>query len=203
MPLFALSGIKVFAQGRPVRMVALGDSLTAGYGLPGSSAYPAILQRVLQAKGLAVEIGNAGVSGDTASAGRDRLDWSVPEGTELVLLALGANDSLRGVDVSITEKALEEIITRLKERKIRVLVAGMLAPPNNGPEYGRAFKTMYERLAMRHDVPLYPFFLDGVTGNNTMTLPDQLHPNTAGVEEMVRRTSGFVEAGVKSILASR
>ena len=202
LPLFGAAFTAV-AQARPVRMVALGDSLTAGYGLPASAAFPNALERALRQRGHAVEIANAGVSGDTASAGRDRMDWSIADGTELVIVALGANDSLRGIDVSITTKALDEIITRLKERKMRVLLAGMLAPPNNGPEYGRAFKTMYETLAAKHGVPLYPFFLDGIAGNAKLNQPDQLHPTAEGVEEMARRMTDFVEVGVKAVLSSR
>ncbi len=191
------------AQAKPVRMVALGDSLTAGYGLPASAAFPSVLARVLSQRGHVVAIENAGVSGDTASAGRDRVDWSVSEGTELVIVALGANDSLRGIDVKITHMALDEIITRLKDRKMSVLLAGMLAPPNNGPDYGRDFKAMYEILAAKHNLPLYPFFLDGVAGDPKLNQPDQLHPTAEGVEEMVRRMSDFVETGVKAVLSSR
>jgi acyl-CoA thioesterase I len=200
LPFFASAAA---AQTKPVRMVALGDSLTAGYGLPASAAFPSVLERALRQRGYAVEIANAGVSGDTASAGRDRMDWSVADGTELVIVTLGANDSLRGIDVAITAKALDEIITRLKERKMRVLLAGMLSPPNNGPEYSRAFKAMYETLAAKHAVPLYPFFLDGVAGNARLNQPDQLHPTAEGVEEMARRMSDFVEIGVKAVLSSR
>jgi acyl-CoA thioesterase I len=200
---FLAATLPVAAQTKPVRMVALGDSLTAGYGLPASAAFPSALERALRQRGHAVEIANAGVSGDTASAGRDRMDWSIADGTELVIVALGANDSLRGIDVAITTKALDEIITRLKERKMRVLLAGMLAPPNNGPEYARAFKAMYETLAAKHAVPLYPFFLDGIAGNARLNQPDQLHPTAEGVEEMARRITDFAEAGVKAVLSSR
>jgi acyl-CoA thioesterase I len=199
LPLLALLPASTLAQAKPIRMVALGDSLTAGYNLPASAAFPAVLQRALRAKGVSIEIENAGVSGDTASAGRDRLDWSVADGTDVVLVSLGANDSLRGVDVAVTSKALDEIITKLKARNMKVLLGGMLAPPNNGPVYGAAFKAMYEALASKHGVPLYPFFLDGVAGNPKLNLPDQLHPNVEGVEEMVRRIQPFVESGLKSV----
>jgi acyl-CoA thioesterase I len=197
LPLLALMPSDSYAQNKNIRMVALGDSLTAGYNLPVPAAFPSVLQRVLRAKGVAIDIENAGVSGDTASAGRDRLDWSVPDGTDIVLVSLGANDSLRGIDPAVTTKALDDIITRLKARKMKVLLAGIYAPPNNGPVYGAAFKAMYENLAAKHNVPLYPFFLDGVAGNSSLNLPDQLHPNTAGVEEMVRRILPFIEAGLK------
>jgi acyl-CoA thioesterase I len=203
MPLLALLPSTGIAQSKPIRMVVLGDSLTAGYNLPASAAFPSVLQRVLRSKGISVEIENAGVSGDTASAGRDRLDWSIGEGADIVLVSLGANDSLRGVDAMITRKALDEIITRLHARKIKVLLAGILAPPNNGPVYGAAFKAMYEGLAAKHNVPLYPFFLDGVAGNPKLNLSDQLHPNAEGVEEMVRRILPFVEVGLKLVVPSK
>jgi acyl-CoA thioesterase I len=188
---------------RPVRIVALGDSLSAGYNLPASAAFPVVLERQLTKAGVAAAVANAGVSGDTASGGRDRLDWSVADGTDLVIVELGANDALRGIDPKITETALDEILTRLGERKISVLLAGMLAPPNNGPDYARAFNGLYQRLAEKHGVPLYPFFLDGVTGDPKRTMPDGLHPTAAGVEEIVRRILPMVETEVKRIAAAR
>jgi acyl-CoA thioesterase I len=188
---------------RPVSIVALGDSLTAGYGLPAPAAFPNVLEQALRAKGRNVSIQNAGVSGDTASGGRDRLDWSVPDGTDLVIVALGANDALRGVDVSVTTAALDMILTRLAERKIPALLAGMLAPPNNGTVYGEAFRDMYVGLGKKHNVPLYPFFLDGVAGVPSMNLPDQLHPNAEGVREMVRRILPVVEARLDHLSSSR
>jgi acyl-CoA thioesterase I len=203
LPLLAMLPVPSLAQSKPIRMVALGDSLTAGYNLPASAAFPAVLQRALRAKGISIEIENAGVSGDTASAGRDRLDWSIADGTDMVLVSLGANDALRGLDVAVTQKALDEIITRLKARKMKVLLAGIFAPPNNGPVYAEAFKAMYVNLSAKHGVPLYPFFLDGVAGNAKLNLPDQLHPNMEGVEEMVRRIQPFIEAGLKSVTASQ
>jgi acyl-CoA thioesterase I len=195
-----LAAPRAFAQPqRTVRVVALGDSLTAGYNLPASAAFPSVLQRELRKKGVAVAVENAGVSGDTASAGRDRLDWSVPDGTDLVIVELGANDALRGIDPKITETALDDILTRLKARGIAALVAGMQAPPNNGPEYVRAFNGMFRRLADKHGVPLYPFFLDGVAGEPRLNLPDGIHPTAAGVEEIVRRMLPVVEAEVRRI----
>jgi acyl-CoA thioesterase I len=188
---------------RPVSIVALGDSLTAGYNLPAPEAFPNVLERELRAKGRQVSIQNAGVSGDTASGGRDRLDWSVPDGTDLVIVSLGANDALRGIEVSITTAALDAILMRLAERKIPALLAGMLAPPNNGAAYGAAFQKMYVDLAKKHELPLYPFFLDGVAGNASLNLPDQLHPNAAGVREMVRRIMPIVEARIDSLPAKR
>jgi acyl-CoA thioesterase-1 len=186
---------------KAVRIVALGDSLTAGYNLPASAAFPVVLDKSLKAKGLAVAVENAGVSGDTASAGRDRLDWSVADGTDLVIVELGANDSLRGLDPKITEAALDEILTRLKVRKMDAILAGMLAPPNNGPDYAKAFNAIYPRLAEKHRVPLYPFFLDGVAGVPRLNLPDGIHPTAAGVEEIVKRILPIVEAEVRRIAA--
>jgi acyl-CoA thioesterase-1 len=187
------------AQGRMIRIVALGDSLSAGYGLPPAAAFPAVLQRVLRARGLSIAVANAGVSGDTASGGRDRVDWSVPDGTDLVIVELGANDALRGVDPRVTKAALDEIITRLRARRIGVLLAGMLAPPNNGAEYAREFNGLYRLLAEKHGVPLYPFFLDGVAGNPKLNLPDGIHPTAAGVEEIVRRIAPLVEETVRGL----
>src|SRR5262249_51348416 len=131
------------AADRPVNIVAFGDSLTAGYGLAANEAFPAQLQRALTAKGFAVNIANAGVSGDTAGGGLARLDWSIPDGTDAVILELGANDALRGFDPAVTRKALDAMLRRLQERKISVLLCGMVAPPNLGAEYSRAFNSIY------------------------------------------------------------
>jgi len=172
---------------RPLKIVALGDSLSAGYGLPASAAFPARLERTLRAKGLTVSVSNAGVSGDTASDGLARLDWSVPEGTDVVILELGANDALRGIDPAVTRKALQAIIRRLKQRNIRVLLCGMLAPRNLGADYGRAFDAIFPELAAAEGVPLYPFFLDGVATDPKLNLPDGMHPTMAGVDVIVAR----------------
>jgi acyl-CoA thioesterase-1 len=169
----------------PVRIVALGDSLTAGFGLPGAAAFPARLEKALTAKGLPVEIGNAGVSGDTMSDGLARLDWSVPEGTQAVILELGANDMLRGLDPQLTRKTLAEILRRLGERHIEVLVCGMLAAPNLGADYAQAFNPMFPELAASRHLLLYPFFLDGVLSDRRMVQPDGLHPTAAGVDVIV------------------
>jgi len=170
---------------RPVNIVALGDSLTAGSGLPANDAFPVKLQRALAAKGLNVQIADAGVSGDTASGGLARLDWSVPDGTDGVILELGANDALRGVEPQITRKALDAILSRLKKRKIPVLLCGMLAPPNMGAEYGRAFDAIYPELAAQYGAILYPFFLDGVAADPKLNQRDGLHPTAAGVDVIV------------------
>jgi len=172
---------------RPVRIVALGDSLTAGLGLPANAAFPARLEQALTAKGMAVEITNAGVSGDTASAALARLEWSVPEGTDAVIVELGANDTLRGTDPKVTREALEGIVGRLRERRIEVLLAGMRAAPNLGPDYGRDFDAIYPDLAARNDLLFYPFFLDGVATDAKLNQRDGLHPTAAGVDAIVAR----------------
>ena len=173
------------AADRPVRIVALGDSLTAGFNLPASAAFPAKLDKALKAKGLAVEIVNAGVSGDTASGGLARLDWSVPDGTDAVIVELGANDMLRGIDPAVTRRALEEIVRRLTERRIPVLLAGMRAIPNLGVEYAGAFETIYSDLATKYDLLVYPFFLEGVAADPKLNQRDGLHPTAAGVDRIV------------------
>ncbi len=188
---------------RPVRIVALGDSLTAGYGLAADAAFPARLEAALNAKGLAVAIANAGVSGDTASGGLARLDWSVPEGTEAVILELGANDMLRGVDPKLTRKALEEIVRRLKARRIEVLLAGMRAAPNLGPDYGRAFESIYSDLAKTHDLLLYPFFLDGIAAEARFNQRDGLHPSAAGIDKIVAGILPKVEELVARVRQKR
>ena len=170
----------------PVAIVALGDSLTAGYGLPAAAAFPVRLEQALTAQGEAVRIANAGVSGDTSADGLDRLDWSVPDGTQAVILELGANDALRGLDPTLTRQALDSIIRRLKERHIAVLLCGMRAPRNLGDDYVRAFDAIYPDLAQRYDLLLYPFFLDGVVLDRSLTQGDRLHPTAAGVDVIVK-----------------
>ena len=187
----------------PVRIVALGDSLTAGLGLPANAAFPARLEQALKAKGMAVEISNAGVSGDTAVGGLARLDWSVPEGTEAVIVELGANDTLRGIDPKVTRQALEEIVRRLRGRGIAVLLAGMRAAPNLGPDYARDFEAIYSDLAARNDLLLYPFFLDGVATDAKLNQRDGLHPTAAGVDAIVARILPKAEELVARARAKR
>jgi acyl-CoA thioesterase-1 len=187
MPIFAL------ATEKPVKIVVLGDSLSAGYGLPGQAAFPARLARALEAKGIAVAMTNAGVSGDTASGGLGRLDWSVPEGTEAVIVELGANDALRGIDPAVTRKALDGVLAKLKDRHIAVLLAGMLAPPNMGADYATAFNAIFPALAAAHGTAFYPFFLDGVAADGKFNQGDGMHPNAAGVEVIVARIMPKVE----------
>jgi acyl-CoA thioesterase-1 len=173
------------AAGQPVKIVALGDSLTAGFQLPESAAFPAQLQRVLTQKGLDAEVANAGVSGDTSAGGQARLGWSVPDGTDAVILELGANDMLRGLDPVATRDALSDIVRRLKARHIEVLLCGMKAAPNLGSDYGRAFDAIYPDLARANDLVFYPFFLDGVALDDRLTLDDGMHPNAQGVARIV------------------
>ena len=183
----------------PVKLVVLGDSLSAGLGLSASNAFPAKLQKALKDKGIDVDIGNAGVSGDTASGGRDRLDWSVPEGTQGVILELGANDALRGTDPSVTRAALSDILTRLKARGVAVLLCGMLAPPNYGKDYADRFNTIYPDLSKSFGVPLYPFFLDGVAADAKLNQADGIHPTPAGVDIIVKTIMPKVEAFLGTI----
>jgi acyl-CoA thioesterase-1 len=188
---------------RPLRIVALGDSLTAGFELPASEAFPVQLEKALKQKGLVVQIANAGVSGDTAAGGLSRLDWSVPEGTEAVILELGANDMLRGVSPKVTRAALDKIIERLKARKIEVLLCGMLAARNFGPDYAKEFDAIYPELATAHDVLLYPFFLDGIAGDRKLNKPDGLHPTADGVAVIVRGIVPKVEELVARVRTRR
>lgn len=178
---------------RPLKIVAFGDSLTAGYGLPAADVFPVKLARALAARGHAVTIDNAGVSGDTSAGGLARLDWSVPEDTDAVILELGANDALRGVDPKVTRAALDAIVGRLKARRIAVLIAGMRAPPNMGAAYARAFDAIFPELAAAHDLVLYPFFLDGVATDRTLNQGDGIHPTAAGVDVIVDRILPTVE----------
>ncbi|HTC98531.1 MAG TPA: arylesterase [Bradyrhizobium sp.] len=179
---------------KPVKMVVLGDSLSAGLGLSANDAFPAKLQKALKDKGINVEMTNAGVSGDTASGGRDRLDWSVPEGTQAVIVELGANDALRGTDPAVTRAALSDILTRLKARNIAVMLCGMLAPPNYGRDYAERFNTIYSDLAKSLGVPLYPFFLDGVAADAKLNQADGIHPTPQGVDIIVAKMMPTVEA---------
>lgn len=188
---------------KPVKMVVLGDSLSAGFGLPASAAFPTRLQKSLETKGIKVDMINAGVSGDTSSGGRDRLDWSVPEGTEAVILELGANDALRGTDPAVTRAALSDILTRLKARKVAVLLCGMLAPPNYGSDYAARFNAIYPELSKSFGVPLYPFFLAGVAADAKLNQADGLHPTADGVDVIVTNILPMVEALLGALSAQR
>lgn len=183
----------------PVRIVAFGDSLTAGYGLQPQEAFPAKLSAVLKAKGYDVNVANAGISGDTTAAGLARLDWSVPKGTQAVILEFGANDAFRGVAPATARKNLEEIITRLKARNIEVMLTGMFAPRNLGKDYVAGFDPIYPDLAKKYNLILVPFFLDGVAGNRNLNLPDGLHPTAEGVDIVVKKLLPSVEALIQRV----
>ena len=182
------------ALAEPYRIVGFGDSLMAGYGLNPGEAFPEKLQVTLKARGHDVEVINAGVSGDTSSGGLSRLDWSVPDGARLVILELGANDMLRGIDPKIPREALGEIVRRLKARHIEVLLCGMRAAPNFGPDYVRAFDAIYPDIAAANDLVFYPFFLDGVVADPKLHIGDGLHPTGEGVAKIVTGILPKVEA---------
>jgi len=184
--------------GQMFSIVALGDSLTAGYGLPPEDAFTTRLEQRLKANGLNVEVVNAGVSGDTSKGGLARIDWSVPNGTGLVIVELGANDALRGISPAETAKNLDAIITRLRQRDIAVLLTGMLAPPNMGQDYEAAFNGIYPELEKKHNVPLYPFFLDGVVADPKLNQADGIHPNAAGTAVIIERLSPVVDKLVRA-----
>lgn len=188
---------------KAVKMVVLGDSLSAGLGLPANAAFPAKLQKALEAKGIKVDMTNAGVSGDTASGGRERLDWSVPEGTDAVILELGANDGLRGTDPAVTRAALSDILSRLKARGVAVLICGMVAPPNYGSDYAARFNAIYPELSKSFGVPLYPFFLEGVAADAKLNQADGMHPTADGIDIIVKNMLPTVEAFVGTISGQR
>jgi acyl-CoA thioesterase-1 len=185
--------IRGFAADGPVKIVVLGDSLSAGFGLPVEAAFPEKLAQALKAKGIAATVANAGVSGDTASGGLGRLDWSVPDGTDAVIVELGANDALRGLDPALTKAALETILTKLQTRHIAVLLAGMQAPRNLGADYVKQFDAIFPALASTHPVIFYPFFLEGVATDAKLNQGDGMHPNAAGVDVIVARIMPKVE----------
>lgn len=187
--LFAFSPL----QAQSLRILALGDSLTAGLGVDPADAFPAKLEAALKARGHDIVITNAGVSGDTSTAGAERLDWALGDPVDAIILELGANDALRGIDPDQTEKALDRILTEIKKRNLPVLFAGMLAPRNLGPDYGKKFDALFPRLAQKHGVLFYPFFLDGVAADPALNQPDGLHPNSKGVDMIVSRILPITE----------
>lgn len=178
----------------PLRLLALGDSLTAGYGLPRNEGFVAQLEAALAARGRAVRVLDGGVSGDTMAGGAARLDWALADRPQAAIVALGGNDGLRGLPPERMAAALESILARLAQRRIATLLAGMHAPPNLGAEYGRAFHAVFtEAAARRPDIVFYPFFLEGVAGEPHLNQADGIHPNAAGVAEIVRRILPFAE----------
>jgi acyl-CoA thioesterase I len=184
---------------QPIKIVGLGDSLMAGYQLESGQGFPAQLQKALKDQGFDAEVADAGVSGDTTSGGLARLDWSVPDGTDLVILELGANDALRGVDPKETGANLREIAKKLKARNIKIVLAGMLAPPNMGEAYGAAFDGIFPALAKEFSLPLIPFFLEGVAGKPDLQLDDRMHPNLEGVKKMVENALPVVKDALSAL----
>ncbi len=206
LALLLTAGVSVAAaqsQGKaaPLRIVVLGDSLAAGLQLTASDAFPAQLERALKARGHRVEVVNAGVSGDTTAAGLERLRWAVPEGTSAVIVELGGNDALRGLDPARAKANLDSIIAAVKAGGAEVLLAGMLAPRNLGPDYARSFDAIYPALAAKHGTLLYPFFLDGVALDSQLNLGDGVHPNPKGVAEITRRILPVVEELIARVRA--
>ncbi|MBS0241872.1 MAG: arylesterase [Proteobacteria bacterium] len=208
MVLFALAVnthffVAAAAERAPVRIVALGDSLTAGLGLGPGEAPPDVLARLLKAKGYEVTIENAGVSGDTTAGGLARLDWSVPEGTDAVILELGANDMLTGQPVERARQNLDKIIKRLKARGIEVLLTGMRASRNLGDTYADAFDRIFPELASANGVLFYPFFLDGVALDPKLNQSDGIHPTTAGAKIIAERLLPLTERLIAAVEARR
>ena len=187
------------AAARTIRLVVLGDSLTAGLGLPPGKAFPDRLQAALRARGWDVDVLNAGVSGDTAADGLQRYDWSVPANADALIVELGANDMLRGLEPEATKKALSAILDKAHAARLPTLIAGMRAAPNLGAEYDRAFDAIYPALAKAHDVALYPFFLDGVAGDPKLNQADGMHPTAEGVDAIVERIAPSVEEILKQV----
>ena len=198
LAVFMMSTLSSYAA--PLKLVAFGDSLTAGYQLPQDASFAAQLEKALKAKGHDVEVIQGGVSGDTTADGLARLDWTVPADARGVILELGANDAFRGVAPEAIYRNLDTMITRLKARNIDVLLAGMFAPRNMGDTYYKAFDGNYPALARKHGIALYPFFLDGIAGDRKLNLPDGIHPTREGVAIIVQRILPTVEpwmAGLK------
>ena len=195
----AICGTFSSALAEPFKIVGFGDSLMAGFGLGPDQGFTEKLQTALRAAGRDVTVANAGVSGDTTSGGLARLDWSVPDGTQLVILELGANDMLRGVSPDIARRNLDEMMGKLKDRRIAVLLAGMRAAPNLGADYQNAFDAIFPDLASKYGVALYPFFLNGVAGQPGMQIEDGLHPNAQGVDQMVKRILPTVEKAIAAV----
>jgi acyl-CoA thioesterase-1 len=188
-----LTGAEI-AAAEPVEIVVLGDSLTAGYGLAPGESFPEQLEVALKARGYDVTVVNAGVSGDTSSDGLARLEWSVPAEAEIVVVELGSNDALRGIEPTVTREALSEILAALTGRGQTVLLAGMRAPPNLGSEFTDEFDAIYPALASEYGVDLYPFFLEGVAADAALNQADGMHPNAAGVAKIVEAMLSDMEA---------
>jgi len=185
--LTALPPGSVAADSKPLTILAFGDSLVAGFGLGSADGFTAKLEAALKAKGIQARIVNGGLSGDTSAGGLARLDWALEPKPDFAIVELGANDGLRGLDPAQTRANLDAILTKLKAKGVPVLFAGMLAPPNMGPDYGKAFNALYPDLAKRHGVLFYPFFLDGVAADPALNQADGIHPNAKGVDIIVEQ----------------
>lgn len=188
-----VNAVTIPGAGAQTRILALGDSLTAGYGLPAGQGFTFQLERALKARGLDVKVLNAGVSGDTTAGGLARLDWALGDKPHAAIVALGANDMLRGLDPGKAADNLEAIMRKFKARGVPVLLAGMRAAPNLGKDYAQSFNSIYPYLSVKYDAELYPFFLEGVAANPKLNLPDGIHPNAEGIAEMVRRILPYAE----------
>lgn len=197
-----IAPVRTMAEG-PITIVALGDSLMAGYGLAEAESFPVKLEAALRGRGHDVSIVNAGVSGDTVEEGLARLDWSVPEDADAVIVELGANNALRGMDPSAAGAALDALVGRLRERKLEVLVTGMEASRSLGQSYVDTFGAMYTKTARKHGALLYGFFLDGVALDPALNQPDGIHPNAKGVDVIVARMLPKVEELIAKVRAKK
>jgi acyl-CoA thioesterase-1 len=184
---------------QPIRILAFGASITAGYGLDAADSLPVQLEAALRAHGVDASVVNSGVSGDTSAGGLARLDWALADNPDLVILDLGGNDALRAIDPKTTEANLDAIVARLKAEKRGVLIAGMLAPPNLGADYAAAFNAVFPAVAARYDVMLYPFLLDGVVADPALNQADGIHPNAAGVKAIVERMLPYVLQAIQRL----
>ncbi len=197
------SAVDAPTQGRPITILAFGDSLTAGHGVPTNKSYPSLLEAALRRNGFRVKLINAGVSGDTTAGGLSRLDWALGDNPAIAIVELGANDGLRGLKPKQTEDNLDAILTKLKRRGVLVLLTGMYAPPNMGREFGRRFNAIFPRLAEKHNVLFYPFFLEGVSGKPALNQADGLHPYEKGSAVIARNLYPHVRKLVETIRRER
>lgn len=191
--IFAVFCTTSYAQAEETRrIVAVGDSLTAGYGLPTGEDFVTRLETALQAKGYKVKVENAGVSGDTTAGGLQRLDWAIGNGADFIILELGANDALRGIEPEETRRNLSQIIELIQKKDIPILLTGMKAPPNMGSEYANAFDQIFPDLARKYKTNYYPFFLEGVAADPALNQDDYIHPNAEGVKVIVGNMLPYV-----------
>lgn len=191
-------------QSAPIRILAFGDSLTAGYGLDDmADSFPSQLERALRAKGHNVKMIQAGISGDTTTGGLNRIDWSMAEKPDAVMVGLGGNDALRAVDPAVTERSLRGIVERIRKDGTPVLVAGMLAPPNLGKDYGDRFNALFSQVAKQNGAVFYPFLLDGVASVPALNQADRIHPNPKGVAVMVEKITPYVVTLIDQVQVRR